>query len=107
VSARTNVGYSGIETRIEAERVRRLAGVDGVGTWHYWRARGDDGPPSEEHWCGYCAGWFGVPHDGVHKPGSLCRSLGTGQCACIDCWVYGGRTEVKPAWIRRRKAAQR
>lgn len=99
------MSYAQIEQRIAAERERRMQdAVDGVGTWHYWRARGDDGPPPEEHWCAYCAGWFGVPHDMLHEDG-LCRNLGRpGQCACIDCWVGGERTERKPAHAKRTRA---
>ena len=87
-----------IDQRITAERARRMRGATGVGTWHYWVARGDDGPPPEEHWCAHCAGWFGAPHDLIHQPGALCRSVGSGMCACIDCWTWAGRTEAGPAW---------
>jgi hypothetical protein len=84
--------FTNLDARIEAERARRLNGAKSKGTWHYWVARGDKEAPPEEHWCRYCAGWYGVPHDGIHDRG-ICRSAGTGQCACIDCWVVEGRTE--------------
>lgn len=99
--------FADLERRIAAERRRRLAGASGIGTWHYWRARGDDGPPPEEYWCAYCAGWYGVPHDMTHQRGSLCRLMGTRQCACIDCWVADGRSEAGPAHVPARPSKRR
>ena len=76
---------------IDRER-RRRAGM--IGGYHYWRQRGDDAPPPEEHYCGHCAGWFGVPHPigeaphNTHRPGFYCRFARTDTwCACIDCTV--------------------
>ena len=49
--------------------------------------------PAQEHWCDYCQGFYGVPHnmhtnaDGAYQ---IChwvdRALnGDRQCACIEC----------------------
>jgi hypothetical protein len=42
------------------------------------------------HWCGFCEGFYGVPHAGMHEPGSphgnnlhLAR-----QCACRPCQQF-------------------
>lgn len=78
-----------IEERIEAERQRRLEDQP----WHYWIRSGRSEPPGSEHWCGYCAGFFGVPHHHFDHEG-LCRNrYREHQCACIDCWVTQGRSE--------------
>lgn len=89
-----------IEQAIVAERERRLALKAKRRPYHYWRERGDNEAPSEEHWCEYCAGFYGVPHDEyTHRIGKLCRSMGymrgNRQCACIDCIVH-------EAWIASR-----
>lgn len=65
-------------------------------SYHYWIVRGDSEPPEKEYFCQYCAGYFGVPHDDVHRgkvvPDGICRDLGrfpgNPQCCCIDCLVY-------------------
>lgn len=93
--------------RVRVERQRRLDQPNHPdGTWHYWIARGDDGPPTDgrgnprEHWCDFCAGWYGVPHAGFHerrstrKADDYCPNLGRG-CADIVCWVAEGRTEAR------------
>lgn len=82
------------EERVEAERVRRRGFHGG---WHYWSASGRDEPTLPEHWCSYCAGWFGVPH--VHRiysrEGVPCRNrFRDHACACIDCWVFQNRADV-------------
>jgi len=81
---------STIDEAIKAERARRLAMALQGHAYHYWRERGDSKTPSQEWWCGHCAGFYGVPHDDHHGKG-LCRSfgycLGVRQCACIDCVV--------------------
>lgn len=80
-----------VETAIRRERGARLAHPGG---YHYWRARGDDQPPIEEHFCGHCGGWYGVPHSTgsepyhTHRSGHLCRhAFSVHWCACIDCCV--------------------
>lgn len=82
------VGHRSFEEAVLEERQKRLAMKRG---YHYWRERGDTGPPPESHYCSFCAGYFGVPHTGSHPKGG-CRMLSRAfasdrQCACIECVV--------------------
>lgn len=78
-----------LEERIAKERRRRARSQP----WHYWQRSGRTEAPYEEFFCVYCGGYFGVPHS-HHGNEGFCRSMGqTGQCACIDCWVWDGRKE--------------
>ena len=81
------VSYDDLVAAVDAERVRRLTTPGFV--YHYWRERGDAEPPQTEHWCVYCAGFFGVPHDTHHELNNgMCREVTRShQCACIDCVV--------------------
>lgn len=89
--------YSDIEREVGIERQRRQSLAASGDPMHYWRERGDTEAPISEHWCDYCAGFYGVPHDyDTHKPPSLCRNIYSAldrrpnrcrQCACIDCVV--------------------
>lgn len=45
------------------------------------------------HWCSVCEGFYGVPHTGMHEPGSrhgndlhMAR-----QCACRPCQQFAAR----------------
>lgn len=80
-----------LEAAIERERKARLAMPGG---YHYWQIRGDRTPPTEEHFCSHCGGWYGVLHtigEGryfTHNKGELCRfAFSLYWCACIDCCV--------------------
>lgn len=63
--------------------------------YHHWQESGDPQPPPVEHWCEYCVGFYGVPHDNIHinpftKLQQLCPQInkamaGQRQCVCIDC----------------------
>jgi hypothetical protein len=63
---------------------------------HYWEERGDAEPPLAEYWCGWCQGWYGVPH--VHED-HWCKNVGRAmrgerQCACVVCVVAEQQTRV-------------
>lgn len=83
--------------RVVAERHERLRTRHLGRPYHYADARdGANNRPSEEHWCDWCAGFYGVPHDicdapgpgggwATHQVGVLGHKDRRGVCACIDC----------------------
>lgn len=91
-----------LEENIEQVRQYRRRLRQKGRAYHYWQVRGDAEPPPVEHWCEWCQGFYGVPHEidqgpgvSTHTTGQLCRELGrypgNRQCACIDCVVYENR----------------
>lgn len=80
-----------LDVAIAKERKRRQKMKSRGFPLHYWKERGDKAPPIREHWCDWCVGFYGVPHDNMHfKKKGWCQSIsfnGKRQCACIDCVV--------------------
>lgn len=54
----------------------------------------------DHHWCEFCLGFYGVPHDGIHEYPTA-HPRGAGRCACRPCKkaAADGR-EPSPPWSR-------